>query len=168
MNSLVSFVTGLLTSVLSFLGFVQPQSTLPQVPREQEQQVAQPSVKALTNDPSQTPERTGATFVASASTGSVPLTVLFTSNKYSTHDASEPQYYVDFGDGTARERITCTESAGEDMGSYHCVRWGVEHTYTSAGAYSAKLIVIPGCVTVASCPDQAEEVLQTVTISVLK
>jgi len=79
-------------------------------------------------------------FNASVTRGSAPLRVQFTSPYHATNDSTEPQHYVDFGDGTSRERITCVSSTGNDLGSYHCSRWGVNHTYTTNGTYTATLI----------------------------
>ncbi len=83
----------------------------------------------------------GAIFSATPTTGVAPLKVQFTSIYYSTHDASESQYYVNFGDGTKDlERITCIKSNNaSDLGSYRCLQWGVSHVYNS-GTYTAELI----------------------------
>ena len=82
----------------------------------------------------------GPIFTASPAKGSTPLTVRFTSNLYSTGDAGAPQHYIDFGDGTGRERITCAKSIGDNLGSFQCLEWGIEHTYANPGIYTASLL----------------------------
>jgi PKD repeat protein len=80
-------------------------------------------------------------FSATPTTGAAPLKVQFTSIYYATHDSSESQYYVNFGDGTKDlEKITCIKSNGAaDLSSYRCLQWGVSHVYNS-GTYKAELI----------------------------
>ena len=62
MNSVFSFVVGLLTAALSLLGFVQQHPELPQTSRDQAQQVAQQAItqatNALNNAPTQTTTNT--------------------------------------------------------------------------------------------------------------
>ena len=117
----------------------------------------------ITNQASNTSQ---ATFSANPSSGPASLKVRFTSNKYATHDASESQHYVDFGDGTERGRIICLNSTGTDLGSYQCLVWGVEHVYASGGTYTAKLIEVAGCSTPNNCATRPEQTLRTSIITV--
>ncbi|OGG44519.1 hypothetical protein A2841_02920 [Candidatus Kaiserbacteria bacterium RIFCSPHIGHO2_01_FULL_48_10] len=108
-------------------------------------------------------------FSASPNSGLAPLKVRFTSNKYSTHDASEPQHYVDFGDGAESGRIICLNSTGTDLGSYRCLEWGIEHTYTSSGTYTAKLVRTvydSTCLDLCTPWETHKETLGTATITV--
>lgn len=72
--------------------------------------------------------------------GTAPLAVRFTSTLFATHDASEPQHLIDFGDGSANGRITCINSTGTDLGNYRCLQWGVDHVYAASGIYTVKLV----------------------------
>lgn len=86
------------------------------------------------------PESSEKVFSATPTTGVAPLKVQFTSIYYATHDASETQHYVRFGDESKDlGRITCIKSNGSDLGSSRCLQWGVSHVYNT-GTYTAELI----------------------------
>jgi len=72
-----------------------------------------------------------ARFSASPEKGIAPLHVTF---KAMVGGFTQNQYFIDFGDGTARAQISC--SAPADV----CIRPGtVDHTYTTNGTYIAVL-----------------------------
>ncbi len=140
-------------------------------------QLAGEEVEVLVNVPVVTPQvvtesdsevKERELFSATPQSGGIPMKVRFTSSKYSTHDASEAQHYVDFGDNTERGRITCLTSTGVDLSEYKCHEWGIEHTYESIGVFSADLIEVAGCFSGEECsqPNRPEVILDTIEITV--
>ena len=109
----------------------------------------------------------GGNFSASPTSGSVPLTVTFSSTISGFHPAST-QYVIDYGDGTARAQAANCYSPTD-----YCISPGINtHTYQSAGTYTARLIRV----TYNICPDtgdwvctmwvSAEETIGSATVTV--
>lgn len=139
MDSVFSFVVGLLTAALSLLGFVQQHPELPQVTRDQAQQIAQQAItqatNALSNAQTKTPPQTANTTnntntFATPTSGPAPLTVTFIAPLSAGGD------YVYFGDGadgcsipgvTNDGMIGCSVPSGKTF----------THTYTKPGVYKA-------------------------------
>lgn len=130
MNSVFSFVVGLLTAALSLLGFVQQHPELPQASRDQAQQIAQQAItqatNALSNQNTTVQTNTSAKFTATPTSGAAPLTVRFSQTATDDWRAS-----IEYGDGA-----TCTvDGTGE---AANCPN-KFAHTYTTPGTYTVKL-----------------------------
>lgn len=145
MNSVFSFVVGLLTAAMSLLGFVQQHPELPQSSRDQAQQIAQQAITQATNAlnnantqptaPTQSSNNistasNSGTF-ATPTTGAAPLTVTFIAPPSAGGD------YIYFGDGAdgcnvpgvVRDEMGCSVPSGTP----------ITHTYTKSGVYQASV-----------------------------
>lgn len=137
MDSVFSFVVGLLTAALSLLGFVQQHPELPQASRDQAQQIAQQAITQATqalSTQSSTPKpatqtNTGSLSV-STTNGQAPLSVTF------SIQPSAGGQFIDFGDGSNPcSPLTPGFTWGEDGCAAPAYPQTFTHTYTSPGVY---------------------------------
>ncbi len=105
-------------------------------------------------------------FSADVLSGSAPLKVRFTSDKISTHDLFDEQFYVDFGDGTEQGRLKYVNVQGKDVASYSASESVVDHTYVSEGTYTVKLIQAASCRSLDECNVREKKTVRTLTVIV--
>lgn len=191
MNSVFSFVVGLLTAALSLLGFVQQHPELPQASRDQAQQIAQQAItqatQALTNmpvpttqpqppfQPQPTPQPlppqpilvpqppTNSGFSVSPTSGASPLAVTFSST-HVTSGVGGGGYEIDFGDGSSAEPLLMCGPDGSGMPTCGA-SITIQHTYASAGSYTTALRTFPPSTTLTYNSPHTVIATQTITVT---
>ena len=166
MNSLFSFVVGLLTSALSLMGFVQQHPELPQASRDQAQQVAQQAITQATNvlnnaqpNPQPVPNNS-VNFTASPASGSAPSSVAFSASGPINDFPSG----IDFGDGSQGFVEGLHDCAG-GCTSQSIDGFQISHIYKNSGTYTATLTANAACYTIAPCPSKKVVGSETITIT---
>lgn len=129
MESIFSFVVGLLTAALSLLGFVQQHPELPPASRDQAQQIAQQAInqanQALINAQTESNQTSNNRLSVTPTAGAAPLLVNFIGGANGTS--------IDFGDGSSG---TFTFTECKPGGKCDPV---ASHRYPSPGTYIAVL-----------------------------
>jgi PKD repeat protein len=162
MDSVFSFVVGLLTVALSLLGFVQQHPELPQASRDQAQQIAQQAITQATQTLSNAAAKktvavasNSSNLVVTPASGVAPLNVSF--SVPSTGKAGT--YIVEYGDGQRGSM----DGVGRTDGRVADAHW-----YNVPGTYTVKVSFADGSCKGETCGDVSPSYLGTAIVTVYK